>query len=251
MIAPVVPASIDADEVARFSAVADDWWNPYGPMRGLHLLQPLRLVFLREQALAHFGRDGGVRRPFEGLTLLDVGCGAGLLTEPMTRLGFAVTGLDASAETIAAAAAHAQTQSLAIDYRVGAAETLAAERGASYDLVLALEVVEHVTEPGAFLRTCARLLAPGGLMVIATINRTLKSFLLAKVIAEYGLGWAPRGAHDWRRFISPEEVRAFLSGEPVRLEGPFGVEFDPMSGCWRRTSDAGVNYLMTATRPAK
>ena len=242
-------SSIDPAEVERFSRIAEEWWSPNGRFAPLHKFNPVRLGFIREQSLTRFGRDAGAAVPFEGLRLLDIGCGGGLLCEPMRRLGFEVVGVDASERNIAVASTHAAGQGLEIDYRVGAAEALLAGGEAPFDVVLNMEVVEHTAEPGAYLRDTSRLIAPGGLMVIATLNRTMKALALAKVGAEYVLGWLPRGTHDWRKFLTPDEVRLFLSAEPVAVEGPFGVVYDPLRGRWRRASDAGVNYMMVATRP--
>ena len=243
-------SSIDPAEVARFSAIAAEWWDPKGKFAALHRFNPVRLTFIRDQALARFGRDPGARRPFEGLRLLDIGCGGGLLSEPMARLGFAVTGVDASERNIGTARAHADEAGLDIDYRATTAEALLAEGEAPFDLVLNMEVIEHVADPGGYLRDCAGLLAPSGLMVLATLNRTLKALALAKVGAEYVLRWVPAGTHDWRRFLKPEEVAGFLEGEPVSVEGPFGVVYDPLRGRWSLSGDADVNYMMTVTRAA-
>jgi len=239
--------SIDPEEVARFSAMADDWWKADGKFAPLHRFNPVRLEFIRDTAAARFGRDPKDRRPFEGLTLLDIGCGGGLLSEPMTRLGFSVTGVDASERNIGAARAHADAQGLRIDYRADTAEALLA-RGETYHLILNMEVIEHVADPGAFLRDTAAMLKPGGLMIVATLNRTLKAFALAKIGAEYVLRWMPAGTHDWTRFLKPEELRGFLEGVPVQVEGPFGVAFDPLTWTWSRSADAQVNYMMTVAR---
>jgi 2-polyprenyl-6-hydroxyphenyl methylase/3-demethylubiquinone-9 3-methyltransferase len=243
-------SSIDPADVERFSRIAAEWWDPNGKFAPLHRFNPVRLAFIRERALARFGRDERALRPFEGLRLLDIGCGGGLLSEPMTRLGFAVTGVDASERNIATAAAHAAEQGLAIDYRAATAEQLLASGEAPFDVILNMEVIEHVADPGAFLRDCGRLLSPGGLMVVATLNRTLKALALAKVGAEYVLRWLPPGTHDWKKFLKPEEVRGFLDGEPLDVEGPFGVAYDPLSGRWSRSGDIDVNYMMVVTRPA-
>jgi 2-polyprenyl-6-hydroxyphenyl methylase/3-demethylubiquinone-9 3-methyltransferase len=243
-------SSIDPAEVERFSRIAAEWWDPKGKFAPLHKFNPTRLAFIRDQALHRFGRDPRARRPFEGLRLLDIGCGGGLLSEPMRRLGFEVVGVDASARNIGTARVHAAEQQLEIDYRCGTAEQLLEQGAGPFDVVLNMEVVEHTADPGQFLRDTAGLVAPGGLMIVATLNRTLKALALAKVGAEYVLGWLPRGTHDWRRFIKPDEIRLHLSPEPVAVEGPFGVAFNPLSGRWSLSHDADVNYMMVVTRPA-
>ena len=242
--------SIDPAEVERFSKIAAEWWDPTGKFAPLHRFNPVRLGFIREQALARFGRDARARVPFEGLSLLDIGCGGGLLSEPMRRLGFAMTGVDASERNIGTAAAHAAQGGLDIEYRAATAEQLLAEGAGPFDVVLNMEVIEHVADPGEFLRTTARLLAPGGLMIVATLNRTLKALALAKIGAEYVLRWVPAGTHDWNRFLRPEEIRGFMAGEPFVVDGPFGVVFNPLTGKWSQSSDADVNYMMTVARPA-
>ena len=242
-------SSVNPEDVARFSAIAEQWWDPTGKFAPLHKFNPIRLGFIREQALARFGRDAGARAPFEGLRLLDIGCGGGLLSEPMTRLGFNVTGVDASARNIAVAGLHAAGGGLAIDYRCGTAEGLLEIERAAFDLILNMEVIEHVADPAAYLRACLALLAPGGLMIVATLNRTLKSLALAKVGAEYVLRWLPMGAHDWRKFLRPDEIRGFLDGEAVTVEGPFGLAFNPLTGVWSRSDAVDINYMMTIARP--
>ncbi|MDO9248329.1 MAG: bifunctional 2-polyprenyl-6-hydroxyphenol methylase/3-demethylubiquinol 3-O-methyltransferase UbiG [Phenylobacterium sp.] len=245
-----VASSIDPEDVERFSRIAAEWWDPKGKFAPLHKFNPVRLAFIREQALVRFGRDSQARKPFEGLKLLDIGCGGGLLSEPMTRLGFSVTGVDASERNIGTASAHAAEQKLVIDYRAGTAEGLEAEGAGPFDLILNMEVIEHVADPGEYLRTCSRLLAPGGLMIVATLNRTLKAFALAKVGAEYVLRWLPAGTHDWTKFLKPDELRGFLKDEKLQVQGPFGVAYDPMNGRWCRSSDCDINYMMTVTRDA-
>ena len=242
-------SSIDPAEVERFSRIAAEWWDPRGKFAPLHKFNPVRLGFIRDQALYRFGRDPKARRPFEGLRLLDIGCGGGLLSEPMTRLGFRVTGVDASERNIATAATHAAEQGLSIDYRASTAEALIVGGEPPFDVILNMEVIEHVADPGEYLRCCAALLKPGGLMIVATLNRTLKALALAKVGAEYVLRWLPAGTHDWSKFLKPEELRSFLASESVVVDGPFGVAFNPLTGRWTESTDTDVNYMMTVVRP--
>jgi len=243
-----VRSSIDPAEVERFSRIAAEWWDPRGKFAPLHRFNPVRLAFIRDQALHRFGRDSAARRPFEGLRLLDIGCGGGLLSEPMARLGFSVTAVDASERNIGTASTHAAAQGLAIDFRRATAEDLLAAGEPAFDVILNMEVIEHVADPGEYLRDCARLLKPGGLMIVATLNRTLKAFALAKLGAEYVLRWLPPGTHDWNRFLKPQEITAFLDGEPVTVDGPFGVVFEPLTGRWKQSHDCDVNYMMTVVR---
>ncbi len=241
--------SVDVEEVERFSRLADDWWNAKGKFAPLHRFNPVRLGFIRDQALARFGRDPAARRPFEGLRLLDIGCGGGLLSEPMARLGFEVTAVDASERNIGAAKAHAAQAGLAITYLCSTVETLAEEGHAPFDVILNMEVVEHVADPGRFLRDCAGLVAPGGLMVVATLNRTAKAMALAVIGAEHVLRWLPVGTHDWRKFVRPDEIRTWLEGLKVEVSGPFGVRFSPLTGRWSQSGDAAVNFMMVVARP--
>ena len=240
--------SIDPADVARFSAQAAEWWDARGPFAPLHRFNPARLAFVRDRAAERFGRDVRGREPFAGLSLLDVGCGGGLIAEPMRRLGFAVTAIDASAEGVGAARVHAEQQGLDIDYRAATVEQLEADGAGPFDVVLTLEVIEHVADPEAFVRTCARLVKPGGMMIVATLNRTLKSLALGKVAAEYVLRWVPAGTHDWRQFLKPDEIRLMLSEEPVAVTGPYGLVYNPLTDRWSESDDAGINYMMVATR---
>jgi 2-polyprenyl-6-hydroxyphenyl methylase / 3-demethylubiquinone-9 3-methyltransferase len=242
------PGTIDPGEVARFDAQAIRWWDPEGEAKPLHRLNPTRLRFIRDRFTGHFSRDARALKPFAGLRLLDIGCGAGLVAEPMSRLGFAVTGIDAGAEMLAAARAHAEASGLDIAYRDVAAESLA-EAGERYDAVLALEVVEHVPDSAAFLGAAARLVAPGGALIVSTFNRNPRSFVLGVIAAEHLLRWVPRGTHDWRRFRRPSELAAVLRQQGLRLAALEGLSYDPRRDRWRLSRDIGVNYLLLATRP--
>jgi 2-polyprenyl-6-hydroxyphenyl methylase/3-demethylubiquinone-9 3-methyltransferase len=240
-------STIDPAEVAKFSAIAAEWWDPTGKFAPLHKFNPVRLGFIREQAAAHFGRDARSLKPFEGLSLLDIGCGGGLLSEPMARLGFAVTGADASERNIGTARAHAAQSGVEIDYRATTAEALVDEdRG--FDVVLNMEVVEHVADVGAYLAACTALVKPGGMTLVATLNKTLKSLALAKIGAEYVLGWLPRGTHDWNRFIPPAQLKASLEESGLNILKTQGVSFDPLAWDWKLSNDVDVNYMVVATR---
>jgi 2-polyprenyl-6-hydroxyphenyl methylase/3-demethylubiquinone-9 3-methyltransferase len=237
--------SIDPAEVARFEAIAAEWWDARGKFAPLHRFNPTRLSFLRDSLVRHFDRDPRAPRPLEGLSILDVGCGGGLVAEPMARLGAVLTGIDAGTATIAAAKSHARTMGLAIDYRVATVEELGAE-GARFDAVLALEVIEHVAEPEAFLGACARVLKPGGAAAVATLNRTARSFLLAIVGAEYVLRWLPPGTHDWTRFIRPRELDGMLANAGLGVVARTGVAYNPLRDRWSLSADTSANYIVLA-----
>ena len=241
--------SVDSAEVARFDALARRWWDPSGPMAPLHRLNPLRLGYLRDRLALHFGRDTRSLSPFTGLSLLDIGCGGGLVSEPMARLGFKVIGIDAAPTNLAVAERHAAESDLAIDYREAAAEDLA-EAGESYDAVLALEVVEHVADPSLFLAAAARLVRPGGAFIGSTLNRTPKSFLLGIVGAEYVLRWLPPGTHRWDRFMRPSEFAAALRGQGLVLQDLTGASYDLLARRWRLGHDLEVNYFLHAAKLA-
>jgi 2-polyprenyl-6-hydroxyphenyl methylase/3-demethylubiquinone-9 3-methyltransferase len=242
--------TVDAAEVAKFEAMAAEWWDPAGKFKPLHMLNPCRLDYIVDQVTAEFGRDPKARRPLAGLRLLDIGCGGGLLSEPMARLGADVVGVDAAPGNIPVAELHAARSGLAIDYRHGTAEALAAA-GESFDVVLNMEVVEHVPDPAAYLAACRALLRPGGMMICSTINRNPKSWLLAIVGAERVMRWLPPGTHDWRRFITPDELSALLRGAGLEPVDAKGFVFDPLGWRWHLSDrDLSVNYVTTSLCPA-
>jgi 2-polyprenyl-6-hydroxyphenyl methylase/3-demethylubiquinone-9 3-methyltransferase len=242
-------ASLDPDEVARFSAMARDWWDPAGPLAPLHRLNPTRLAWIRDRIADHFGRDTKSDHPLESLKILDIGCGGGLVTEPLARLGATVTGIDPAAENIAVARHHAAAEGLPIDYRAETAEALAA-RGETFDVVLILEVVEHVADVPAFVKTAGVLVKPGGLLLASTINRTLKAWALAIVGAEYVLRWLPRGTHSYDKLVTPNELASALVAAGLEVTAETGVMYVPLADRWRLTSDMDVNYMMAAKRLA-
>ena len=242
-----IETTIDEAEVARFSALAAEWWDPKGKMGILHKFNPVRLTYIRDQACRHFGRDPRDLKSLAGLRILDIGCGGGLLCEPMAKLGADVTGVDPSRTNIETAKLHASAQDLAIDYRCASAEDLAAA-GERFDIVLNMEVVEHVADVPLFLKSCASMVKPDGMMIIATLNRTLKAFALAIVGAEYVLRWLPRGTHSWDKFVTPQELRDGLAGSGLVTGSLTGVIYNPLADDWRLGSDSDVNYMLTATR---
>ena len=239
--------SADPDELRRFAELAARWWDEAGPMAPLHKLNPTRLAYIRGQVCRRFGRERNDPQPCAGLAILDVGCGGGLLCEPLARLGAAVTGIDLEPTNLAVAARHAEAAGLAIDYRRVAVEELAAT-GAMFDLVCVMEVVEHVPDMPRFLADCARLVRPGGGLVLATLNRTFRSFALGIVAAEYVLGWLPRGTHRWSRFVRPSEAARALRGAGLRVADLTGVSYDPLRDRFRLTPDPAVNYMLFAER---
>lgn len=244
-------STVDPAEITRFSAMASEWWDPKGKFRPLHQINPLRLTFIRDEVCRRFGRDPKSTQVMAGLRILDIGCGGGLLSEPLARLGGDVVGADASATNIEIAKLHAEQSGLAIDYRAVPAEDLAAANE-TFDVVLALEIVEHVPDMPAFIDVCAGMLRPGGLMVVSTINRTGKAFALAIVGAEYVLRWLPRGTHQWSKFVTPDELREAYRASGLTPGRSAGMVFDPLRGQWKLSeTDTGVNYLLAADRPLR
>lgn len=242
-------ATIDDSEAAKFAAMAEQWWDPDGKFAPLHKFNPVRLAFLRDRICDRFGRDPHGEQPLTGLTIADIGCGGGLLAEPLARLGAAVTGIDAVERTVNVARAHAATSGVEVEYRVGSVEDMTSA-GAIYDVVLNMEIVEHVADLNTFVAASARLVKPGGMMVFATLNRTLKAFALAIVGAEYILRWLPRGTHDWRKFVRPSELAAPVRRAGLEIAELTGVAYDPLADKWSLApNDLDVNYLMVATRP--
>ena len=241
-------STVDAGEIAKFEAMAAEWWDPAGKFRPLHMLNPCRLDYITRQVAAEFGRDRSAAAPFSGLRVLDIGCGGGLLCEPMARLGAEVTGVDAAERNIPVARLHAGQSGLEIEYRAGTAEALAAA-GESFDVVLNMEVIEHVADPPAYLAACARLTRPGGVQILSTINRTARSFAMAIVGAEWMMRWLPKGTHDWRKFVTPDEQEAMLSAAGFEVLDATGFVFNPLAWSWSLSSrDLGVNYVTTARR---
>jgi 2-polyprenyl-6-hydroxyphenyl methylase/3-demethylubiquinone-9 3-methyltransferase len=241
-------STVDRDEVARFSALAGEWWDPRGKMGMLHKFNPVRLGFIKETACRHFDREGKAIDALAGLRILDIGCGGGILSEPLARLGAQVVGADASEPNIAAAKLHASDAGLAIDFRATSAEALA-DAGERFDVVLAMEVVEHVADLDLFVKRCAEMVLPGGLMIVATLNRTLKSFALAIVGAEYVLRWLPRGTHQWEKFVTPDELEVALERHGLGVIDETGVIYNLLADRWQISTDMDVNYITVAQRP--
>jgi len=246
-------STVDAGEIERFSRIAEEWWDESGKFAPLHRLNPARIGFIRDRVAAHYGRDPldfgeDGRGPLRDLSILDIGCGGGLVCEPMARLGGTVTGIDAADRNIGVARQHAERMGLTIDYRASTAEALR-DQGAHYDVVLALEIVEHVADVDLFLGCCADLLKPGGVLILSTLNRTTKAFALAVVGAEYVMRWLPRGTHDWRKFLKPSEVARGLRASGLSVEELAGIIYSPITGRWRiDPHDLDVNYMLLATK---
>jgi 2-polyprenyl-6-hydroxyphenyl methylase / 3-demethylubiquinone-9 3-methyltransferase len=239
----------DAAEIAHFDALAETWWDPHGEMRALHMINPVRLGYIRDAACRHFRRDPKALDCLRGLRILDIGCGAGVLSEPLARIGAAVVGADAAETSIEVAKRHAAGSGLDIDYRAVTAEVLA-DAGERFDIVLAMEVVEHVADVDLFVRRCAEMIKAGGLMIVATINRTLKSFALAIVGAEYILRLLPRGTHHWDKLVRPDELETALEENGLKVADERGVVLNIFTGEMQLSDDVDVNYMVVAERPA-
>jgi len=239
--------TVDPEEIARFTVLAEEWWNPNGKFRPIHRFNPVRRDYILDRVTQHFDRDHDNHAALAGLRILDVGCGAGLLCEPLAERGAKVVGIDATARNIEIARWHAAQSSLDIDYRHCLAEHVL-EAGETFDVVLNTEVVEHVADPELLMKECSALVKPSGIMIVATINRTLHSFALAIVGAEYVLKWLPKGTHDWRRFLRPDEVRGMIEAHDLDFSKLTGVSFNPITGRWRLSGDISVNYMLLAAK---
>ncbi|MEE4012707.1 bifunctional 2-polyprenyl-6-hydroxyphenol methylase/3-demethylubiquinol 3-O-methyltransferase UbiG [Roseibium sp. FZY0029] len=240
-------STIDSEEVARFSAMAEEWWDPTGKFKPLHKFSPVRLEYIKDHVSRHFGRDPKASDAFKGLRFVDIGCGGGLLSEPMARLGADVVGADPSETNIKIARLHMKTSGLEIDYRAETAEALAAA-GETFDVVFSMEVIEHVADVPLFLEATAQMVRPGGLMFVATINRTLKAYALAIVGAEYVLRWLPKGTHSYEKLVRPSEIEGPLQAAGLAMIDRCGVTYNPLTDTWARSRDMDVNYMMLAER---
>lgn len=243
-------ASLDDADVARFEALGDDWWNPRGSMQALHKFNPVRIAYIRDQICQHLGRDWRNPLPLEGIRILDIGCGGGVLSEPLARLGATVTGIDPAPGNVEIAIRHAAKSALPVTYLATTAEDLVAQ-GHSYDVVLAMEVVEHVRNPAAFIKTACALVEPGGLFFAATLNRTLKSFALAIVGAEYVLRWVAKGTHQWEKFLTPRELERMITKGGIEVFDEAGVSYNPLRDAWSQSKDTSVNYMMAGKKAGK
>lgn len=238
-------STISPEEIEKFSRMAEEWWDENGKFKPLHRMNPMRIEYIRDKVKDHFSRDG--LKPLDGLSLLDIGCGGGLLCEPFTRLGARVTGIDASEKNIKVASLHAEKMGLSIDYQCAAAEDMKT----TYDIVLAMEIVEHVADVPAFLRAISKLVKPGGILFMSTLNRTAKSYLMAIVGAEYVLRWLPRGTHEWKKFVKPSDLCSGLRNEGLNIQHMTGAVFNPLNNSWKTNDrDLDVNYMVTANKAA-
>jgi len=240
--------SVDPAEMASFARMAEDWWNPTGMFKPLHVMNGARIGYIKEAVCAHFHRDPEADLPLKGLRVLDIGCGGGLLCEPMTRLGASVTGVDALEKNLKTAKTHAEQSGLDIDYRHGTIEQMVAAGEAPFDIVLNMEVIEHVVDPGAFMKDCGAMVREGGIMTCSTINRTFKAFALAIVGAEYILRWLPRGTHQYEKFIKPTELTQFMQNAGLTIQEQTGMSLNPVNNNWSFSGDKSINYVTIGTR---
>jgi len=243
--------SVDPAEMASFTRMAEDWWNPDGMFKPLHIMNGARLGFIKEAICTHFGRNENVDLPLKGLRVLDIGCGGGLLCEPLTRLGAEVTGVDALEKTLKTAKTHAEQMGLDIDYRHGTIEQMVQAGETPFDAVLNMEVIEHVANPPQFMKDCSAMVSQDGLMICSTINRTMKAFLFAIVGAEYVLRWLPRGTHQYSKLVKPREIQLWLTDAGLAPRPSIGMTLNPLSSAWKFSTDCSINYVTVAPRPAK
>ena len=241
-------SSVSASEISHFDALARQWWDVDGDFKALHRINPVRLQYILDRLGRQFGIAAGARLPLSGFSIIDIGCGGGLITEPLVRLGAAVTGIDASSDSIEVARRHAAKSGLGVTYVNAPPEELA-KAGQSFDAVISMEVIEHTVDAGLFIEASARLVRPGGLFLGATLNRTLKSLALGKIAAEYVLGWVPPGTHDWRKFVRPSEFAAYLRRAGLKVSNFTGISYAPLEGDWTLSKDLGVNYMLAAAKP--
>ncbi len=242
-------STIDPKEVEKFSAMADEWWDEFGKFKPLHKFNPIRISYIREKIINHFNLDEKLMAPFSDLKILDVGCGGGLVSEPFARMKAVVTGIDASEKNIKIAKIHAEKSGLEINYQALSSEELM-KKDEKYDVVLALEIIEHVADVEEFVKNCAALVNPNGLVFIATLNRTTKSLLLAKFAVEYVLRWIPIGTHDWKKFLKPSEINSYASKYNLDLKEIMGFSYNLLSEEWKRKSDdLDINYIMVFKSP--
>lgn len=240
--------SVDPAEMKSFSRMAEDWWNPAGMFKPLHVMNGARLGYITQAVCDHFHRDPDAKLPLKGLRVLDIGCGGGLLCEPMTRLGAKVTGVDALEKNLKTAKTHAEQSGLEIDYRHGTIEQLVESGEAPFDIVLNMEVIEHVANPPEFIKDCGAMVSEGGIMFCSTINRTLKAFALAIVGAEYILRWLPRGTHQYEKFIKPAELSRYIQDAGLKVDEQTGMSLNPLNNKWTFSNDTSINYVMIGTR---
>ena len=240
--------SVDPREMESFARMAADWWNPAGKFKPLHVMNAFRINFIKQTICEHFHRDPDVELPLKGLRLLDIGCGGGLLCEPMTRLGAKVTGVDALEKNLKTAKTHAEQMGLEIDYRHGTIEQLVESGETEFDAVLNMEVIEHVANPPDFIKDCAAMVRPGGLMICSTINKTMKAFAFAIVGAEYVLRWLPRGTHQYDKLVKPKELQMWLRAAGLTPDPSLGMSLNPLTERWKFSNDLSINYVTVARR---